>query len=103
MLFQCPVARNTQTPVRAATALPARSAMSGVARGSRQTGGQQKRPQQSFRRARVNHIDAEEAQGANDVVLDEFLVNSVLATVLFDSGASHSFISAKFAAKHNIP
>ena len=33
-------------------------------------------------------------------MLGEFLVNSVLATVLFDSGASHSFISAKFVAKH---
>src|SRR6266540_4264966 len=29
--------------------------------------------------------------------------NSVHATILFDSGASHSFISAKFAAKHKIP
>ena len=37
------------------------------------------------------------------MILGEFLVNSVLATVLFDSGASHSFISAKFAAKHKIP
>src|SRR6266540_3193797 len=103
MLFQCPVARNTQTPVRAATALPARSAMSGVACGSRQFGGQQKKPQQSFGRAHINHIDTKEAQAANDVVLGEFLVNSILATVLFDSGASHSFISAKFAAKHKIP
>ena len=33
-------------------------------------------------------------------MLSEFLVNSVLAKVLFDSRASHSFISAKFVAKH---
>jgi hypothetical protein len=36
-------------------------------------------------------------------VLSEFLVSSVLATILFDSGASHSFISSSFVEKHNIP
>ena len=33
----------------------------------------------------------------------KFLVSSALATVLFDSGASHSFISSSFVEKHNIP
>jgi hypothetical protein len=32
-----------------------------------------------------------------------FLVNSTPASVLFNSGASHSFISAQFVAKHGIP
>ena len=32
-----------------------------------------------------------------------FLVNSAPASILFDSGASHSFISAQFIAKHGIP
>ena len=36
-------------------------------------------------------------------MLGEFLVNSTLATVLFDSGASHSFIALGFVAKHKIP
>jgi hypothetical protein len=36
-------------------------------------------------------------------VLGEFLVSSVLATILFDSGASHSFVSSSFVEKHNIP
>jgi hypothetical protein len=36
-------------------------------------------------------------------VLGEYLVNSALATVLFDSGASHSFISSSFVEKHKIP
>ena len=40
------------------------------------------------------------AQDAPDVVLGEFLVNSALATIIFDSRASHSFISTKFVAKH---
>jgi hypothetical protein len=36
-------------------------------------------------------------------VLGEFLVSSVLTTILFDSGASHSFISSSFVEKHRIP
>jgi hypothetical protein len=38
----------------------------------------------------VNHVDAQEAQQAPGVVLDEFLVKFTPAAVLFDSGASHS-------------
>jgi hypothetical protein len=64
---------------------------------------QMRPPQQSFRRARVNHINAQEAQDAQGVVLGEFLVSSILATILFDSGASHSFVSSSFVEKHNIP
>jgi hypothetical protein len=36
-------------------------------------------------------------------VLGTFSVNSIRATVLFDSGASHSFITEQFVAKHDIP
>jgi hypothetical protein len=32
-----------------------------------------------------------------------FLASSHTATVLFDSGASHSFISSTFVAKHHLP
>jgi hypothetical protein len=54
-------------------------------------------------RARVNHVDAQEAQQAPGVVLGEFLVEFTPATVLFDSGASHSFIATSFVEKHGIP
>jgi hypothetical protein len=64
---------------------------------------QMRQPQQSYGRARINHINAQEAQEAQGVVLGEFLVSSVFATILFDSGASHSFISSSFVEKHNIP
>ena len=57
---------------------------------------QMRQAQQSFGRARVNHINAQEAQGAQGVVLGEYLVSSALATILFDSGASYSFISSIF-------
>jgi hypothetical protein len=45
----------------------------------------------------------EEAQEAPNVVIGMFLVNDTSAVVLFDSGASHSFISAAYVGKHNLP
>ncbi|RLM79741.1 gag-pol [Panicum miliaceum] len=54
-------------------------------------------------RGKVNHVAAETAEEAPDVVLGTFLVNSEPASVLFDSRASHSFITEQFAAKHNLP
>src|SRR5512136_3174747 len=53
-------------------------------------------------KARVNHVAAAEAQNAPDVVLGTFPVNSIPATVLFDSGATHSFLSKSFASKHGM-
>ena len=41
----------------------------------------------------LNHVTAEEAQEAPDMVMGMFPVNSVPAAVLFDSGASHSFVT----------
>jgi hypothetical protein len=51
---------------------------------------------------KVNHMTSEEAQQAQDMVLGMFHASSHPATVLFDSGASHSFISSCFVAKHNL-
>jgi predicted aspartyl protease len=59
--------------------------------------------QQNYARVRVNHVTTEQAQDAPGVVLGTFSDNFVPATVLFDSGASHSFITKKFVAKHGIP
>ena len=53
-------------------------------------------------RGRVNHVDVEAAQEEPTIVMGTLLVNSVPATVLFDSGASHSFISGTFAFMHGI-
>nr|AAM74253.1 Putative retroelement [Oryza sativa Japonica Group]AAP52347.1 retrotransposon protein, putative, Ty3-gypsy subclass [Oryza sativa Japonica Group] len=53
-------------------------------------------------KARVNHVAAAEAQNAPDVVLGTFPVNSIPATVLFDSGATHSFLSKSFASNHGM-
>jgi hypothetical protein len=67
--------------------------------------GKQSRPQaqQNYMYSKVNHVTSEEAQQAWDVIFGMFLASSHPATVLFDSGASHSFISSCFVAKYNLP
>jgi hypothetical protein len=54
-------------------------------------------------RGKVNNMTVEQAQDASGVVLGTFPINSEPATVLFDSGASHSFITNQFVAKRNMP
>jgi hypothetical protein len=58
---------------------------------------------QNQARARVNHVAVEDAQAAPDVIVGMILVNDNGAIVLFDSGASHSFVVANFVQKHNLP
>jgi hypothetical protein len=48
-------------------------------------------------------VVVKEAQEAPDVVIGMFLINDTSTVVLFDSGASHSFISAVYVGKHNLP
>jgi hypothetical protein len=48
-------------------------------------------------------VAAEQVQDAPRIVLDTFPVNSVPATILFDSGASHYFVTDQFVAKHDTP
>jgi hypothetical protein len=47
-------------------------------------------------------VAVEEAQEAPNVVIGMFLINDTSAVVLFNSGASHSFISATYVEKHNL-
>jgi hypothetical protein len=67
--------------------------------------GSQLRPQgqQNYTYRKVNHVTSEEAQQAQDMVLGMFLASSHPATVLFDSGALHSFISSSFVVRHQLP
>jgi hypothetical protein len=48
-------------------------------------------------------VAVEEAQEAPDAIIGIFLVNDTSTVVLFDSGASHSFIFAAYIEKHNLP
>jgi hypothetical protein len=52
---------------------------------------------------RVNHMTSDEAQQAQDIVLGMLLASSHPATILFNSGASNSFISSRFIVKHSLP
>ena len=54
-------------------------------------------------RVHVNHVAMEDYQAAPDVIIGMILANDNNAIVLFDSGASHSFIDASFAQKYNLP
>jgi hypothetical protein len=51
----------------------------------------------------VNHVVVEDAKVASDVIIGMILVNDNNVIVIFDSGASHSFIAANFVQKHNLP
>jgi hypothetical protein len=51
---------------------------------------------------KVNHMTSDEAQQAQVVVLGMFLASSHPTTILFNSGASHSFITSSFIAKDNL-
>jgi hypothetical protein len=59
--------------------------------------------QQNYVRSKVNIMTVEQAHDSSRVVLGTFPINSVPATVLFNSGATHSFITEQFVAKHNMP
>jgi hypothetical protein len=48
-------------------------------------------------------VGVEEVQEAPDVVIVMFLINDTSIVVLFDFGASYSFISVAYVGKHNLP
>jgi hypothetical protein len=79
-----------------APSLSARRPNQGQGRGP---SGRNPKTQAHNARGRLNHVTAEEAAKAPDVVLGTFLVNSIPARVLFDSGASHSFVTEYFVKK----
>src|SRR3954468_14995137 len=54
------------------------------------------------RGARVNNVTLADSQQSSEIVLGRLLVCSVPATVLFDSRASHSFISQSFASASDL-
>jgi hypothetical protein len=51
----------------------------------------------------VNHVAIEDAQAAPNIIIGMILINDNNTIVLFDSGASHSFVAANFVQKHNLP
>jgi hypothetical protein len=51
----------------------------------------------------VNHLKAYTVQETLGVALGTFLVEYHSANVLFDTGATHSFVTASWVESHNIP
>ena len=60
-------------------------------------------PNQQNITGHVHHLSAGEAQENPEVVIGMFSVNNIPAVILFDSGASHSFISWSFVAQNKFP
>jgi hypothetical protein len=56
-----------------------------------------------IRLGQVNYTEAEEILQSQPVMAGMFTINSHPALVLFDSRASHSFMSMGFADRHNLP
>jgi hypothetical protein len=59
--------------------------------------------QRGYNIARVNQISVEATVDGSDIVIVTFFINSISASILFDSGASHSFISAHYVNSHDLP
>jgi hypothetical protein len=65
-------------------------------------GNVQNKNHQNQSKGRVNHMTAKSIAEDADVVYGMFLINFIPASILFDSGASHSFVTKSFVEKHNI-
>jgi hypothetical protein len=57
----------------------------------------------AYNRGKVNHLEAEAIQNAPDMPVGMFPIESHLAKVLFDTGATHFFMSISWVEAHNIP
>jgi hypothetical protein len=57
----------------------------------------------NYARGRVNRVAVEEAHEGPYVYRGMSLINATSTIVLFDSRASHSFISTTYVKTHNLP
>jgi hypothetical protein len=63
----------------------------------------QQTPGKGFNIARVNQVSAEATADSADITIGMFYINAIPAALLFDSGATHSCISARFASTSELP
>jgi hypothetical protein len=63
----------------------------------------QQTPGKGFSVARVNKVSAEATADGADIALGMFYINAIPATILFDSGATFSFMSAWYANTNELP
>jgi len=79
--------------------LQAGKAMTGQNSQGVNKGGMNQRPTQG----RVNYVSTKEATEATDMITGTFSVMSKPALILFDPGATHSFISISFTLENEMP
>ena len=51
----------------------------------------------------MNHVSVEEIEDQPNAVVRKFLINAFTSLFLFDTNASHSFISRGFVDKYKLP
>jgi hypothetical protein len=61
------------------------------------------RSQPRYNHGRLNHLEAEAVQETPNMIVGMFPVDSHIAEVLFDTRATHSFITASWVEAHNLP
>jgi hypothetical protein len=61
------------------------------------------RSQPRYNHGRLNHLEAEVVQETPGMTVGMFPVDSHIVEVLFDTGATHSFITASWVGAHNLP
>jgi hypothetical protein len=61
------------------------------------------RSQPRYNHGRLNHLEAEAVQETPGMTVGMFPVDSHIAEVLFDTGATHSFITASWVEANNLP
>jgi hypothetical protein len=66
-----------------------------------QVGNNRGKPRAQY--GKVNHLEADTVQETPGVALGTFLVEYHSANVLFDTGATHSFVTTSWVESHNIP
>jgi hypothetical protein len=59
--------------------------------------------QTRYNHGRLNHLEAEAVQETPGMIVDMFPIDSHIVEVLFDTGATHSFITASWVEAHNLP
>jgi hypothetical protein len=64
--------------------------------------GASNRSQPRYNHGRLNHLEAEAVQETPDMIVGMIPVNSHIVEVLFDTGATHSFITASWVQAHNL-
>jgi hypothetical protein len=63
----------------------------------------QQTPGKGFNIARVNQVSDEATTDDADIAIGMFYINAIPAALLFDFGATHSFMSALFATTNELP